>query len=173
MRDYDPTTGRYLEPDPLGLVDGASVYGYVKGNPGRWIDPRGEKIVILQFSGFIFSSDWSESHRIPPGIGRTWTHRCSNAELVFHKKTASQPEHWHYYPEGQGKGGRRAAEGRWYDHPFVQDHLYPPYLLDLPECPCDGSSVDSTLVAGVSMVMLILLKLPPVVAAGGVVAVAE
>ena len=45
MRDYDPTTGRYLEPDPLGLVDGASVYGYVKGNPGRWIDPTGEQSI--------------------------------------------------------------------------------------------------------------------------------
>jgi RHS repeat-associated protein len=42
MRDYDPTTGRYLQADPLGLVDGASVYRYVKGNPGRWTDPRGE-----------------------------------------------------------------------------------------------------------------------------------
>ena len=41
MRDYDPTTGRYLQADPLGLVDGASVYGYVKQNPGRWVDPRG------------------------------------------------------------------------------------------------------------------------------------
>ena len=29
MRDYDPTTGRYLQADPLGLVDGASVYGFV------------------------------------------------------------------------------------------------------------------------------------------------
>jgi RHS repeat-associated protein len=28
MRDYDPTTGRYLQADPLGLIDGASV-----GNP--------------------------------------------------------------------------------------------------------------------------------------------
>ena len=42
MRDYDPATGRYLQADPLGLVDGASVYGYVRGNPGRWVDPRGE-----------------------------------------------------------------------------------------------------------------------------------
>ncbi len=42
MRDYDPTTGRYVEADPLGLVDGASVYGYVRQNPGRWVDPRGE-----------------------------------------------------------------------------------------------------------------------------------
>ncbi|MGB7271449.1 MAG: RHS repeat-associated core domain-containing protein, partial [Albidovulum sp.] len=33
MRDYDPTTGRYLQADPLGLVDGASVYGYARGNP--------------------------------------------------------------------------------------------------------------------------------------------
>ena len=41
MRDYDPTTGRYLQADPLGLVDGASGYGYVSQNPGRWIDPEG------------------------------------------------------------------------------------------------------------------------------------
>lgn len=27
MRDYDPTTGRYIQAGPLGLVDGASVYG--------------------------------------------------------------------------------------------------------------------------------------------------
>ncbi|NSX56944.1 RHS repeat protein [Parasulfitobacter algicola] len=42
MRDYDPTTGRYIQADPLGLVDGASVYGYALQNPGRYIDPRGE-----------------------------------------------------------------------------------------------------------------------------------
>ena len=47
MRDYDPTTGRYLEPDPLGLVDGASVYGYARQNPGRWVDPRGESALGL------------------------------------------------------------------------------------------------------------------------------
>jgi RHS repeat-associated protein len=41
MRDYDPTTGRYIEADPLGLVDGASVYGYAGGNPGRYTDPFG------------------------------------------------------------------------------------------------------------------------------------
>jgi RHS repeat-associated protein len=42
MRDYDPTTGRYLQAGPLGLVDGASVYGYALANPGRYVDPRGE-----------------------------------------------------------------------------------------------------------------------------------
>ncbi|WP_395541057.1 RHS repeat domain-containing protein [Neotabrizicola sp. sgz301269] len=47
MRDYDPTTGRYLQADPLGLVDGASVYGYVRQNPGRWVDPRGENPALI------------------------------------------------------------------------------------------------------------------------------
>jgi hypothetical protein len=32
---------RYIEADPLGLVDGASVYGYVGQNPGRWTDRTG------------------------------------------------------------------------------------------------------------------------------------
>ena len=42
MRDYDATLGRYIQADPLGLVDGASVYGYALQNPARWSDPRGE-----------------------------------------------------------------------------------------------------------------------------------
>ena len=41
MRDYDPTTGRYIQADPLGLVDGPSVYNYALQNPGRFVDPRG------------------------------------------------------------------------------------------------------------------------------------
>lgn len=45
MRDYDPTTGRYIQADPLGLVDGASVYGYALQNPGRYVDPSGEFVV--------------------------------------------------------------------------------------------------------------------------------
>ncbi|WP_090271428.1 RHS repeat-associated core domain-containing protein [Thalassovita taeanensis] len=44
---YDPTTGRYIQADPLGLIDGASVYGYALQNPGKYVDPRGEFIQIL------------------------------------------------------------------------------------------------------------------------------
>jgi uncharacterized protein RhaS with RHS repeats len=44
MRDYDPTTGRYIQADPLGLVDGASVYGYARQNPVKWTDPKGLRI---------------------------------------------------------------------------------------------------------------------------------
>ena len=40
-RDYDPTLGRYLQADPLGLVDGPSVYGYALQSPMAYIDPKG------------------------------------------------------------------------------------------------------------------------------------
>jgi RHS repeat-associated protein len=42
MRDYDPTTGRYLQADPLGLVAGVSVYGYARQNSNKFIDHNGE-----------------------------------------------------------------------------------------------------------------------------------
>ncbi len=42
-----------MQADPLGLVDGASVYGYVKQNPGRWIDPRGEFIPLAVVGGAL------------------------------------------------------------------------------------------------------------------------
>ena len=48
MRDYDPTTGRYIQADPLGLVDGASVYGYALQNPVRWTDVQGLYVVRCQ-----------------------------------------------------------------------------------------------------------------------------
>lgn len=43
MRDNDPTTGRYIQANPLGLIDGPSVYGYALQNPGRYVDPTGEE----------------------------------------------------------------------------------------------------------------------------------
>lgn len=40
-RHYDPSLGRYTQPDPLGFVDGPSVFGYAGGNPANIIDPDG------------------------------------------------------------------------------------------------------------------------------------
>jgi RHS repeat-associated protein len=40
-RSYDPTLGRYTQPDPLGFVDGPSVYGYAGGSPIRSVDRDG------------------------------------------------------------------------------------------------------------------------------------
>jgi RHS repeat-associated protein len=42
FRDYDPKTGRYIEPDPIGIKKGKNhLYIYARNNPLIVTDPRG------------------------------------------------------------------------------------------------------------------------------------
>ena len=40
-REYDPTVGRWLQPDPLGLEGGLNLYAYCANDPVNAIDPSG------------------------------------------------------------------------------------------------------------------------------------
>ena len=55
-RDYDPTTGRYIQADPIGLAGGQSPYSYAMGNPLRYTDPSGEFVPLLVI-GFLVGFD--------------------------------------------------------------------------------------------------------------------
>lgn len=44
FRDYDPSIGRYIESDPIGLGGGINTYGYAYQNPVANYDPDGQLV---------------------------------------------------------------------------------------------------------------------------------
>jgi uncharacterized protein RhaS with RHS repeats len=67
-RDYDPSIGRYIESDPIGLEGGSfSTYTYVEGNPVSLVDPNG----LFEMYGNWGGSNWSggkSGQRIPTNL---------------------------------------------------------------------------------------------------------
>ena len=64
----DPTTGRYVTPDPIGLVGGINLFLYVAGNPVNRVDPSGKLDPrILQNAGAGVPVVLPNGYQIPNG----------------------------------------------------------------------------------------------------------
>jgi len=69
MRSYDPLTGRYTQPDPIGIYGGLNSFVYVDGNPVFIYDPYGLYYAEHWYDhGFAFvywaTNGWSPSQKV-------------------------------------------------------------------------------------------------------------
>lgn len=46
FRYYEPETGRYISPDPIGLAGGINIFEYANSNAMELVDPTGENPII-------------------------------------------------------------------------------------------------------------------------------
>jgi RHS repeat-associated protein len=46
-RYYDPATGQFTQPDPIGIAGGLNVYGFAAGDPVSYTDPYGLRLCTI------------------------------------------------------------------------------------------------------------------------------
>ncbi|MFD9034702.1 RHS repeat-associated core domain-containing protein, partial [Streptomyces sp. NPDC059567] len=83
-RHYDPASGRYVSPDPLGLVPAPNAVAYVE-NPTRWIDPLG-------LAGCPHTGANKPRHSVVLGPNRPPTY-ASNELARYLRNDPSDPDH--------------------------------------------------------------------------------
>jgi len=142
MRDYDPTTGRYMQADPLGLVDGASVYGYARQNPMRYTDPRGEFGILGAAIGAVSNL----GIQIAVNYARYgWGDKLWKCVDIKNVVASGALGFVGVAPLGAVISGKyKVAAGMAAVSAFTKTYLTPMPIRIGDECECDGGKVSGT-----------------------------
>jgi len=70
-RYYDPSSGRFLQRDPIGIVGGLNVYAYARLSPTVWVDPEGLTVMECVASGYLWITGGRNSWLDDPNAVRT------------------------------------------------------------------------------------------------------
>jgi len=106
-RHYDPTLGRYTQPDPLGFVDGPSVYAYASLSPLMLVDPTGlaPKDKWYGFTNRDFQA-WCHSQK-KPGDSDFMRREIEELWKQWNREGRPGPDaKGPYSPRGRGGGSR-------------------------------------------------------------------
>ena len=88
FRDYNPSTGRYVESDPSGIRGGINLYIYANANPLVSIDPKG----LVTWTGSVWVGTGKVGKKvgkIPLKVGKIFVDLELESECINHKKVVA------------------------------------------------------------------------------------
>ena len=101
FRDYEPSSGRYVQSDPIGLRGGISSYQYATGSPLSFIDPLGlEALAPLAVGGNGDRQNITRKQlegmmavgKLSPDVSRNLDRGCIGLAAAYQGKGAVFPE---------------------------------------------------------------------------------
>jgi len=98
FRYYNPQTGRYITPDPIGLEGGINLFAYVQNNPVNFIDPNGMKAFPYHgfetlVAGLLTGQGWASFQLAWESMLADWgTQSDLASDTVIHGMAGFDPE---------------------------------------------------------------------------------